>query len=214
MFKIMSLFFSCWITVGVGMAEAASLWKMDFESYKQSQMPSGFETSGPGWSIIREKTAPSKENSYFARMGEGAGVYSTAIFREAGELGAIATQVRIRIDKSGKDQSAGLVIKQKNGSDFLCVIISAAAVKGSVNLFRVNGKGAVVLASVNAKITAGIWQRLQVFTKDNRMSCSIDNQKIFDFENDVLSAGGRVGLITFGDSSAGFDNFTVSKIDK
>jgi len=57
------------------------------------------------------------------------------------------------------------------------------------------------------------WQTLRVIAKGSIFGIYLDDQKIFEVENDVLTQPGKVGMWTKADAVTQFDNLTFSSLD-
>lgn len=202
------------LTTSAGLCYAKEVLKTTFDDGKEGIIAPGFTCAKGNWIVKKEQTPSGKPNFFFAQTQALANPkdYSIAVFDKVGTVKDFAIQLRIRLVGKNKNQTAGFAFKYKNDSDFMHIALSGS--ENSVTLFKVSGRNVSILAKADAKIESGVWYRLQLSTKDDRLSCSLNGIKILQAKEKSLDTSGKVGFITIGDTLSDFDNFSFVPITK
>ena len=197
--------------LGYNYSYAKEIWKMTFDDCKEGEIAPGFVASSGQWIVVKEKTPSGKMNGYLFQGQSDSRNNPVVTFAKGGDLKDVSMQVRFRVEKKGSNQTIGIILKHRGESDYLSLVLSIS--EGSMRLIRTEQGKTSVLAKAAVSMGANTWHRLQLFTKDDRLSCSLNNQKIIQAKDKALDAKGKIGLATYGDTIAAFDNMSLVKLD-
>lgn len=229
MFRLVIAFL---ITAAWPLGLAAEEIKFDFAQTKAGKLPEKFSTvflgtddpSGPAkWEITETQTPSSlaKEDSKNTNLANGRALSQTSSssFRkgaaislyEGEEFGDFTFSTRVRIDGGAFKQMAGVVFRAKDPKNFYSLTIDS--IDNKVFLTKVvDGKETSswnTLADIS--IPKNEWHTLRVVCKASQFSCyfngvDVNNGPFADSEQ----LNGKVGFITFLDTTAGFAHPKVS----
>ncbi len=173
--------------------------------------------ASPDWQICRDDSAPSSPNVLAQLSADRtAGRFPLAILEDVSlENGRLS--VGFKPVSGVIDQAAGIVWRYRDPENYY--IARANALENNVVLYKVqNGvrtsippKGLPSRSyGVNHVIAKQKWSTLRVDIQDARFTVYLDNERLFEVEDQTFPAPGKVGLWTKADSVIYFDNFSIS----
>ncbi len=118
------------------------------------------------------------------------------------------------------DQAAGLVWRYQDADNYY--VVRANALENNVVLYKMeNGKrsdlkpeGARFFSyGAKAPVPGKQWSTLRVVINGDRFTVWLNNEHLFDVEDDTFRAAGKVGLWTKADSVTAFDDLTIKSFD-
>lgn len=211
---------------------AAEEIKFDFAQTKAGKLPEKFsavflgtdDPSGPAkWEITETQTPSSlaKEDSKNTNLANGWALSQTSdsSFRkgaaislyEGEEFGDFTFSTRVRIDSGAFRQMAGIVFRAKDTKNFYSIALDS--IERKVKLIKVVDAKEVTSWETAEKptLSKNEWHTLRVVCKANQFSCyynGVDINKGPFSDSEQLK--GKVGFITFLDTTAGFAHPKVS----
>ena len=206
---------SLMLIVGVGSAIAAraSSLTIDLSHQQVGQPPRNFEfwragEAGPGhWKVVREASSDSGMSIQQAGADRAAQP-SLAIYAP---VSAVNGKVRARFKLiDGSMPSAGIAIRITSADDYY--LVRASAYEQRLALLHVINGAAEEIAGVDADIAQDHWQTLEVVTRGNGFTISLDDQwglTAFDYSELV---DGRFGIWTERDDVTRFDQIEIAPL--
>jgi hypothetical protein len=207
-------------------AVADELQLLNFDG-AQSGVPKGFVTSHVGqgkpgeWRVF-ESQAPtldapenSSNDSLVSRsvLGQISNsplqTGSSLCLYEGVEFGDFAFSVRVLIGGGSFRQAAGIVFRARNPKNHYVLVINS--LDGKVTWMNIlDGQPATTWnTSGTLNLPKGEWNTLRVVCRGNKMSCYHQGTLVSSFI-DSKHLAGRVGFITYGDTSAHFANAQIT----
>jgi hypothetical protein len=124
--------------------------------------------------------------------------------------------VRFKTISGRVDQAAGLVWRLKDANNYY--IVRANALEGNVVLYKVQSgkrtdlpvKGEGRTYGKKASVPSGQWNELRVTATGNLFEVYLNNQKLYEVEDNTFPESGKVGLWTKADSVTHFDDLRVT----
>jgi hypothetical protein len=194
----------------------------NFDKDKIGALPLGWlsELSGEGSKrtsqVLADPTAPSNPKVLVQTSADSTNSRFPLAVVQSVNYRDVVLSVQFKIVSGKRDQAAGLVWRYQDANNYYGVL--ADALEGNVVMFKVergrrihlNPRG-VVDPEYGVKITvpANTWQELIVKVSGNLFLVSLNDETLFELEDDTLTEAGNVGFWTKADSVTHFDNFTV-----
>jgi hypothetical protein len=114
---------------------------------------------------------------------------------------------RIYVSSENQDtQAGGLIFRYRNLYSFYMLFLNAKDQR--LTLTRASRGGLKVLKRVNQSFTADRWYELKARCYLNSLKAFVDGQLLLE-EEDEISTGGKVGLVTAGTSRVYFEGLQV-----
>ena len=117
----------------------------------------------------------------------------------------VSTKIYISGDNQDT-QAGGLILRYRNLFSFYMLFLNAKDQR--LTLTRASRGGMKVLQRVNHSLLPDRWYELKAVCYLDRLKAYVDGQMIIDQE-DKVSTGGKIGLVTAGTSNVYFQNLTV-----
>jgi hypothetical protein len=213
------------VALTVMMLTAAALAKAktwSFDKEKVQELPSGWlsEHTGQGakgnWKVVADPTAPSKPNVVAQLSDDGTNYrFPLAIVEKANYKDVVLT-VRFKAIAGVRDQGAGLVWRFRDANNYY--VVRANALENNVVLYKVQEGKRISLApkgtsektyGVKTRVPGNTWNKLSVQVKGSLFTVSLNDQKLFDVEDNTFPEAGNIGLWTKADSVIYFDDLTA-----
>jgi hypothetical protein len=171
----------------------------------------------PRWEVIRDDSAPTPPQ-VLAQLSSDttAGRFPLAVWNGA-TLRNGEVKVSFRVISGRVDQAAGLVWRYRDQNNYY--IARANALESNVVLYKVENGTRLSIAPkglpsrsyrVKHEIPRDRWNRLGVVFQDHTFTVFLNNEHLFEAEDETFTNSGKTGLWTKADSVTYFDNFTVS----
>ena len=115
--------------------------------------------------------------------------------------------VRFRPISGKEDASGGIIIRAKDGRNYL--LVRANALENNFRLYTVvNGKRSTIASATVAGPKLGAWHRIRVVAKGPKIQAWLNDSLLLDHEDKTFT-GGWVGLWTKADSVTEFADLEV-----
>jgi hypothetical protein len=194
-----------------------------FEAGTPGKLPLGWSVamthdgSPPRWEIVRDESAPSPPY-VLAQLSQDrtAGRFPLAVWDRVAILDG-SVSVAFRTVDGAVDQAAGIVWRYQDSNNYY--IVRANALESNVVLYKVeNGVRASIAPKglpsrsygVKHDIPRGQWNTLKIDFHGTSFAVFLNNQRLFEVEDQTFAKPGKTGLWTKADSVTYFDEFTVS----
>lgn len=211
------------LTRALGFAPQRAVRMISFDDQKAGDPPNGFSCALTGqgrpgvWQVIRDETATSG-SSVLAQSDRDATSYRFPVcVLEATSAADVDVSVRFKPVSGAKDQAAGLVWRYRDANNYY--IARANALEDNVVLYKVergkrtelDPKGAGPFAyGKNVEVPSGTWSTLRVAARGNLFAVSLNDEQLFEVEDETFSGPGKLGVWTKADSVTYFDDLTIA----
>jgi hypothetical protein len=116
--------------------------------------------------------------------------------------------VRFRPISGKEDASGGVIVRAKDGRNYL--LVRANALENNFRLYTiVNGKRSTIASARVTEPKLGEWHRIRVVAKGPKIQAYLDDSLLLDHEDKTFT-GGWVGLWTKADSVTEFADLEVT----
>jgi hypothetical protein len=198
-----------------GWPAIATAQTINFAEAAVGTQPAGFEFSRTGsgppgrWEVVRDDTAEGKKALAQLSADPTDYRFPLAIYSE---VMAVNVEIAARFKPiSGKeDQAGGVVVRFSNPNNYY--IARANALENNVRFYRVVKGRRQQLASANAKVTAGEWNRLTLRAENDRFTVSLNDKTLHTTTDHTFRSAGKVGLWTKADSVTHFDRVEIRQL--
>ena len=116
--------------------------------------------------------------------------------------------VRFRPISGKEDASGGVIVRAKDGRNYL--LVRANALENNFRLYTiVNGKRSTIASARVTEPKLGEWHRIRVVAKGPKIQAYLDDSLLLDHDDKTFT-GGWVGLWTKADSVTEFADLEVT----
>jgi hypothetical protein len=193
----------------------------NFDTDKQDQMPAKFHgtLTGSGtlgeWKVITDATTPSQPNALAQTAAEKTSYHFPLAIADDGSFKDLDLSVRFKPISGHEDQAAGLVFRFKDADNYY--IVRANALENNVVLYKIEAgkrddlplKGEGRTYGKKADVPLQQWSLLRVVVTGNVIEVFLNEEKLYEAEDETFKEAGKVGLWTKADSVTYFDDLRV-----
>lgn len=213
--------------LAVAHAQTDALFSVDFEELDIGFEPTGFSTAltgegGPAnWVVEADDASIGKSNVLMQKSNEKKSYrFPLCVFKDFVAKNVELT-VRFKPLSGQIDQAAGLVWRYQDENNYY--VVRANALEDNVVLYKMeDGKrsdlrpiGSGLFAyGKSVPVPRDRWSILRVVVMGTKFAVSLNEQHLFDVEDETFPDGGRVGLWTKADSVTSFDDFSITALDQ
>lgn len=192
---------------------AAGNTSWNFDSSKE--LPIGWKAEatnqqGPlaTWRIIKDGTAPSRENTLamISPNHDSSGTFNIFWTKDIRFLDG-SIEVYFKALKGKEDQGGGVIWRVQDKNNYY--IARFNPLEDNFRIYTVHGGVRKTLASGKIALPAGKWHSLKIVQQGNQFRGYLNGKKILDGADDLFTHPGGVGLWTKADAVTSFDNFSV-----
>jgi hypothetical protein len=163
----------------------------------------------PGqWSVVRDVTAIHGVAIEQSNTDRTESRFPLAIYKPL-SLKNLAASIRLRLI-NGTMQTAGIAFRFVNADNYY--VVSASALEGRVDLFRILGGKMERIGGTEADVALDHWQTLGLVAEGDQFTVSLDNKWLFTVWDRTFSTDGRIGLWTEEDNVTRFDEFEIKAL--
>ena len=184
---------------------------INFENDADGKVPKGFTQTSTGkpqtlnWKIVNDNG-----NKAAAQLAKNAGdYYNLLVLDEPGYQNFLMT-VRIKAVAGNEDQGGGLVWRYIDKNNYY--IARCNPLENNFRLYRVVNGNRKQLKSVDCNIKSGGWFTMTIEMNGNKISCSLNGNKIIETTDNTYTKAGRVGFWTKADAQSYFDDLTIQPL--
>src|SRR5262245_27693080 len=121
----------------------------------------------------------------------------------------LAASIHLKLIK-GAMQTASIAFRFVNWDNYY--VVSANALEGRIELFRVLGGKKKRIGGTDAEVVLNHWQKIGLVAGGDRFTVSLDNAWLFTVWDRTFLTDGRVGLWTEENNVTRFDQFEIKAL--
>jgi 3-keto-disaccharide hydrolase len=194
----------------------------NFDGDAINKMPGRFHSglTGQGtegeWVVKADPGAPSPPNVFAQTSSDSTNYRFPLAIADDGIFKDPELSVRFKPISGKEDQAAGLAFRLKDANNYY--IVRANALENNVVLYKVeNGKrtdlplrGEGRTYGKKANVPSGQWSTLKVIVAGNLFEVYLNDEKLYEVEDETFMDAGKIGLWTKADSVTYFDDLRVT----
>ncbi len=198
---------------------------LDFDELEVVRPPAGFSTAltgggaPPSWEIRKDASAPSGTKVLLQVSGDPTNYRFPICVYEGWSAKDVEVSVRFKPISGQVDQAAGIVWRYQDPDNYY--VVRANALEDNVVLYKVERgrrsdlkpKGSWFGYGKAVEVPRGMWSVLRVRAQGSHFDVWLDDEHLFQVEDETFSEPGRVGLWTKADSVTAFDDLSIKSID-
>lgn len=198
----------------------------DFEKDEAGKTPVGFSaalTGGGGrveWRVQEVDDAPSSEKVVAQLSDDRTNARYPQLVRNDFEARDVDVSVQFKTISGEVDASGGLVFRYTDNDNFY--VVRANSLEGNVVAYKtengkrsnigVKGKGDAY--GVEVEVPHQKWNALRVIMRGKLIEIILNDRKLFEVEDGMLTGAGKIGLWTKADAVTQFDDLSATSLDK
>jgi hypothetical protein len=201
---------------------AGKTFAYNFDSDSVGQIPAKFHISHTGqgamgeWSVAADATAPSQPNVVAQTSTDDTSYRFPLLIGDEGSFKDLDLRVKFKAISGSTDQAAGLMFRLQDANNYY--IVRANALENNVVLYKVeNGKrsdldikGEGSTYGKKANLPKQQWNGLRVVVVGDLFEVYLNDEKLFEVEDQTFKEAGKIGLWTKADSVTYFDDLRVT----
>jgi hypothetical protein len=187
---------------------------INFENCELDKIPNGFtqtETGKPqtlDWKVMNDNG-----NKVAAQLAKNKGNYFNLLVLDKPGYENFTMSVKIKAVAGNEDRGGGLVWRYIDNNNYY--IARCNPLEKNFRFYRVVNGNRKQLKSVNTDIgTSGEWFTMTIEMNGNKISCSLNGNKMIEATDDTYTKAGRVGLWSKADAQSYFDDLSVKMINE
>src|SRR5688572_15259857 len=202
--------------------EPGKSFTYNFDSDAAGRLPAKFQSALTGsgasgeWAVTADASAPSQPNVLAQTSADKTSYRFPLAIADEGAFRDLDLGVKFKPISGRVDQAAGLVWRLKDANNYY--IVRANALEGNVVLYKLQSgkrtdlpvKGEGRTYGKKASVPSGQWNELRVTAAGNLFEVYLNNQKLYEVEDNTFPEGGKIGLWTKADSVTHFDDLRVT----
>jgi len=190
------------------MAAGAEVQRLAITSGERATMKDDLGRENSKWRFVAGHWTrrPSGGRQVLAQVAETQ-PWAVAILEDQ-KFDDVDATVRFRPISGKEDASGGVIVRAKDGRNYL--LVRANALENNFRLYTmVNGKRSTIASARVTEPKLGEWHRIRVVAKGPKIQAYLDDSLLLDHEDKTFT-GGWVGLWTKADSVPEFADLEVT----
>jgi len=185
---------------------------INFENYEIDKLPNGFTQTATGKSqTLNWKVVNDNGNKVAAQLAKNKGEYFNLLVLDKPGYQNFTMSVKIKAVAGAEDRGGGLVWRYIDNNNYY--IARCNPLEKNFRFYHVVNGNRKQLKSVKTDIgTSGEWFTMTIEMNGNKISCSLNGNKMIEATDDTYTKAGRVGLWSKADAQSYFDDLTISPI--
>lgn len=182
---------------------------INFENCEIDKVPDGFTQTATGKpQKLNWKIANDNGNKVAAQSAKNKGEYFNLLVLDKPGYQNFTMSVKIKAVAGDEDRGGGLVWRYIDNTNYY--IARCNPLEKNFRFYRVVKGNRKQLKSVITDIgTSGEWFTMNIEMNGNKISCSLNGNKMIEATDDTFSQAGRVGLWSKADAQSYFDDLTI-----
>ena len=187
---------------------AADVQRLAITSPERTSMKDDLGKENPKWKFVAGQWTrrSSGGRQVLAQVAETQ-PWAVAILEDQ-KFDDVDATVRFRPISGKEDASGGVIVRAKDGRNYL--LVRANALENNFRLYTiVNGKRSTIASARVTEPKLGEWHRIRVVAKGPKIQAYLDDSLLLDHDDKTFT-GGWVGLWTKADSVTEFADLEVT----
>lgn len=184
---------------------------INFESDEEGKIPNGFTQTATGkpqtinWKIVNDNG-----NKVAAQLAKNAGEYFNLLVLDKPSYENFTVSLKIKAVTGDEDQGGGLAWRYIDYNNYY--IARCNPLENSFRFYRVVNGNRKQLKSVSSEIKSGEWFTMTIEMNGNKISCSLNGNKMIETTDDTFTKAGRIALWNKADAQSYFDDLIIHSI--
>ena len=185
---------------------------INFESYEVDKLPNGFTQTATGKpQTLNWRIKSDDGNKVAAQLAKNGGEYFNLLVLDKPTYQNFTMSVKIKAVAGDEDRGGGLVWRYIDNKNYY--IARCNPLEKNFRFYRVVNGNRKQLKSVNTDIgTSGEWFKMTIEMNGNKISCSLNGNKMIEATDDTFTKAGRVGLWSKADAQSYFDDLMIDPV--
>lgn len=181
---------------------------INFETMEAGKSPSGFPQTFTGkkqtlnWQVISDNG-----NKAAAQTAKNEGDYYNLLVLDNPAYQNFSLSVKMKAVAGDEDEGGGLIWRYIDNNNYY--IARCNPLENNFRFYKVVDGNRKQLESVECNIKTGEWFTMTIEMSGNKISCSLNGNKMIETTDDTYSKAGRVGLWTKADAQSYFDDLRI-----
>jgi hypothetical protein len=181
---------------------------INFEMGVIEKLPNGFTQTATGkLQTLKWKVVDDHGNKVVAQLAKNEGDYYNLLVLDKLKYQNFAISVKLKAVAGAEDQGGGLVWRYIDNNNYY--IARCNPLENDFRFYRVINANRKQLISVDCDIKTGIWFTMTIEMKGNKVTCSLNGNKMIEATDDTFKSPGNIGLWTKADAVTYFDDLTI-----
>jgi hypothetical protein len=182
---------------------------INFDKCEADKLPNGFTQTATGklqkldWKVVNDNG-----NKVVAQSAKNEGDYYNLLVLDKPSYQNFKLSVKIKAVAGEEDQGGGLVWRYIDKDNYY--IARCNPLENNFRFYRVVNGNRKQLKSVDCSIKKGEWFTMSIEMKGNKISCSLNGNRMIDATDDTFKSPGNIGLWTKADAVTYFNYFEIT----
>jgi len=184
---------------------------INFENDLEGNVPKGFTQTATGakqtnnWKIVNDKG-----NKVVMQSAKNEGDYYNLLVLDRPGYQNFIMSVKIKAVAGDEDQGGGMVWRYIDNNNYY--IARYNPLENNYRFYKVVNGNRKQLKSVDYNIKSGVWFTMMIEMDGNKISCSLNGNKLIETTDDTYKAAGRVGLWSKADAQSYYDDLIIHSL--
>lgn len=181
---------------------------INFENNEVGKLPNGFTQTATGkpqqlnWKVVNDNG-----NKFIAQLAKNEGNYYNLLVLDKPLYQNFKITVKIKAIAGDEDQGGGLVWRYIDNNNYY--IARCNPLENNFRFYHVINGSRIELKSTDCAIKTGEWFTMSIEMNGNKISCSLNGNKMIDATDDTFKLAGHIGLWTKADAQSYFDDLVI-----
>jgi Domain of Unknown Function (DUF1080) len=205
-----TVLFALLVTLPLSVEAALDVPPIAITAPEKTSMKDDLGKDNPKWKFVTGQWVrrPSGGRQVLAQVVETQ-PWAVALLEEK-KFDDVDVAVRFRPISGKEDASGGIILRAKDGRNYL--LVRANALENNFRLYTiVNGKRSTIASARVTEPKLGEWHRIRVVAKGPRIQAYLDDALLLDHEDKTFT-GGWLGLWTKADSVTEFADLEATGV--
>lgn len=182
---------------------------VSFESETAEKLPLGFVANATNkaksikWNVVDDNG-----NKVVVQQAINSGSCYNLLVLDKFSYKDFTVSVKIKAISGEEDQGGGLVWRYIDKDNYY--IARYNPLENNLRFYSVVNGSRKQLESVGSAIKQGEWFTMTVEMEENKVTCSLNGEKLIDLTDDAFKSGGLIGFWTKADAVTYFDDLKIT----
>jgi hypothetical protein len=184
---------------------------INFDNSEEGKLPKGFTQTATGkaqqlnWKVVSDNG-----NKVVVQSAKNEGDYFNLLVLDKPIYQNLTLTVKIKAIAGDEDQGGGLVWRYIDNNNYY--VARCNPLENNFRFYHVVKGNRIELKSVDCTIKTGEWFTMTIEMNGNKISCSLNGNKMIEATDDTFKGAERVGLWTKADAQSYFNDLTIRSI--